>query len=65
MRRPEHGTPTIDAVVDNEEIVVSRESMFVNAVKAALKRCGAKTIAGRDKTRILYQVSDLTSDFIA
>jgi hypothetical protein len=61
MRGAEHRGATIDAVVDDKEVVVAWEAMLVYAVKAALKRRRTESIAGGDKACILYQVSD--SDF--
>jgi hypothetical protein len=49
MWRSQHGAPSVNSVIDNEEVVVAGEVMFVNAVKAPLLRGGAESIAGGDE----------------
>jgi hypothetical protein len=42
---PQHGVPTINAIVNDEEIVVLWKLVLVYAVHAALGRSAAKPVA--------------------
>ena len=60
MSRPQHAIPAVDAIVDDEEIILSRELMFVYTVHASLGRCAAQAVAGWDQTGILQSVSSVS-----
>jgi hypothetical protein len=57
MRWSKHAAAAINAIVDDEEVVVAWELVFVYAVQAALLRGAAEAIAVRDETGILLVVS--------
>jgi hypothetical protein len=51
--RSEHAATPVDAIIDNVEVVVAGELVFVYAVKPTLLRCAAEAIAVGDETCIL------------
>ena len=54
LSSPQHSTPFVDARVDNQEIVVFGEEMFVaGEVHATFLRGGAKFVAILDKAAVL------------
>jgi hypothetical protein len=56
MVTTQHAVPAIDAIIDNEEIIVPGEAVFVYAVQTALERSTAETVATRDKTLVLHEI---------
>lgn len=62
MWQPEHAATPVDAIVDDEEVVVAGELMFVYAVHAALLGSAAEAVAPWDKTCILKIFSMISWD---
>ena len=49
---PQHAPPTVNSIVDNEEVVVSRETMFVHQMASTLLPLTADLVAAFHKTRV-------------
>lgn len=57
MRWSEHAAAVINAIVDDEEVVVAGKLVFVYAVQPSFLGRAAKAIAVRNETAILNSVS--------
>lgn len=57
MSGSQHAVPAINAIVNDEEVVVLWELVLVYAMHTALRRSAAKTIASWDKAGVLHLVS--------
>src|SRR5262245_15121474 len=49
MGRAQHGAAAVDAIIHNEEIIVPRKLMLVDAMETPLVWSGAEPIASRDE----------------
>jgi hypothetical protein len=48
MGGPQHAAPAINAVIDDEEVVISWKLVFVYTVHTTFGRSAAQTLTGRD-----------------
>jgi hypothetical protein len=53
MGRSQHTAPPINAIINNEKVIILREEVLVYAVQSSLLGCAAEPVAGRDEARIL------------
>jgi hypothetical protein len=58
MGWPKHATPPIDAIVDDEEVVVAGKVVFIYAVQPTFLGCAAEAVALCGETCILKLISD-------
>jgi hypothetical protein len=52
MLWPQHTTPPINAIVNNEEIVIPRKPMFIDAVQSTFGRGAARAVARGNQTLV-------------